>query len=83
MPVNDRVRRRSSRNVKRWQSGEMCLCWTPLACSMPSASSSRVISHASLAKVAHAIEREVSANHKRQTAVLTPHRVRTAVEVPG
>ena len=33
--------RRTSRNVKRWQSGEMCLRWTPPACSRPNGSFGR------------------------------------------
>jgi hypothetical protein len=35
------IARRTSRNVKRWQSGDMCLRWTAEACSKPSGSSGR------------------------------------------
>jgi putative transposase len=31
--------RRTSRNVKRWQSGEICLRWTSAGCSKPSGNS--------------------------------------------
>jgi putative transposase len=33
--------RRTSRNVKRWQNGDMCLRWTAAGCSKPSSSSAR------------------------------------------
>lgn len=61
--------RRSSRNVKRWQSGEMCLRWTAAGMLEAQRQFRRVIGHADLAKLAHAVEREVTANYDRQTAV--------------
>ncbi len=61
--------RRSSRNVRRWESGEMCLRWTAAGMLEAQRQFRRVIGHADLAKLAHAVEREVTANYDRQTAV--------------
>jgi transposase-like protein len=58
--------RRTSRNVKSWQSGEMCLRWT--AAGMPEAERqfSRIIGHADLARLALAVERQL--HHHTTTA---------------
>jgi putative transposase len=67
--------RRSSRNVKRWQSGEMCLRWT--AAGMPEAERQfrRIVGHKDLAKLALAVEREVAepvvTHRSEETATLT------------
>jgi putative transposase len=52
--------RRSSRNVKRWQSGEMCLRWTPAGMLEAERQFRRIIGHTDLAKLALAAERDVS-----------------------
>jgi putative transposase len=52
--------RRSSRNVKRWQSGEMCLRWTAAGMLEAERQFRRVIGHKDLAKLALAVEREIT-----------------------
>jgi putative transposase len=52
--------RRSSRNVKRWQSGEMCLRWTAAGMLEAERQFRRIIGHTDLAKLALAAERDVT-----------------------
>ena len=52
--------RRSSRNVKHWQSGEMCLRWTAAGMLEAERQFRRVIGHKDLAKLALAVEREIT-----------------------
>jgi putative transposase len=50
--------RRSSRNVKHWQSGDMALRWTAAGMLEAERQFRRVIGHADLAKLANAVERD-------------------------
>lgn len=50
--------RRSSRNVKHWQSGDMSLRWTAAGMLEAERQFRRVIGHADLAKLANAIEHD-------------------------
>jgi putative transposase len=59
--------RRSSRNVKHWQSGEMCLRWTAAGMLEAERQFRRIIGYKDLAKLALAVEREVA------QPVLTTH----------
>jgi transposase-like protein len=52
--------RRSSRNVKHWQNGEMCMRWTAAGMLEAEQQFRRVIGHADLAKLAIAVERELT-----------------------
>jgi putative transposase len=52
--------RRTSRNVKYWQNGEMCLRWTAAGMLEAEQQFRRVIGHKDLAKLAVAVERELS-----------------------
>jgi putative transposase len=52
--------RRSSRNVKRWQSGEMCLRWTAAGMLEAERQFRRIVGHADLAKLALAVEAEIT-----------------------
>jgi len=52
--------RRSSRNVKRWSSGDMALRWTAAGVLEAERQFRRVIGYRDLAKLATAIEREVA-----------------------
>jgi len=61
--------RRSSRNVKRWQSGEMCLRWTAAGMLEAERQFRRIVGHKDLAKLALAVEREVA-----EPVVLVTHR---------
>ena len=49
--------RRTSRNVKRWQSGEMALRWTAAGMLEAERQFRRIINYRDLAKLAVAIER--------------------------
>jgi putative transposase len=52
--------RRSSRNVKRWQSGEMCLRWTAAGMLEAERQFRRIVGHTDLAKLALTIEAEIT-----------------------
>lgn len=66
--------RRSSRNVKRWQSGEMCLRWTAAGMLEAERQFRRIAGHADLAKLALTIEREIAqpttTHNTQETATL-------------
>jgi putative transposase len=53
--------RRISRNVKRWQSGDMCLRWTAAGMLEAERQFRRIIGHTDLAKLAPAVERDIAA----------------------
>ena len=59
--------RRSARNVKRWQSGDMALRWTAAGMLEAERQFRRIIGHRDLAKLAVAIEHELT-----HTATPTP-----------
>jgi putative transposase len=59
--------RRSSRNVKHWQSGDMCLRWTAAGMIEAERQFRRIIGYANLAKLVTAVERRVD-----QSTVPTP-----------
>ena len=61
--------RHTSRNVKRWQSGEMCLRWTAAGMLEAERQFRRVIGHADLAKLALAVERDSFTATPTQTEV--------------
>jgi transposase-like protein len=52
--------RRTSRNVKRWQSGDMCLRWTAAGMLEAETQFRRVVGYSDLAKLALAIERDLA-----------------------
>jgi len=52
--------RRSSRNVKRWQSGDMALRWTDAGMLEAERQFRRIIGYRDLAKIAIAIERDLA-----------------------
>jgi len=62
--------RRTSRNVKRWQSGEMCLRWTAAGMLEAEQQFRRVIGYRDLAKLALAVERDLN-HHDHQGALVT------------
>jgi putative transposase len=70
--------RRISRNVKRWRNGDMCLRWTAAGMLEAEAQFRRIIGHGDLAKLAIAVERDVTAKRTahsqlepRQTPIAT------------
>ena len=62
--------RRTSRNVKRWQSGDMCLRWTAAGMLEAEQQFRRIIGYRDLAKLALAIERDL-ARHQHQEVLIT------------
>ncbi len=61
--------RRTSRNVKHWSSGEMCLRWTAAGMLEAERQFRKIIGYQHLAKLAVAVERDVTA---QCAATLTP-----------
>ena len=53
--------RRTSRNVKRWQYGDMCLRWTAAGMLEAEHQFRKVIGYSDLAKLALAVERDLAA----------------------
>jgi len=62
--------RRTSRNVKRWQSGDMCLRWTAAGMLEAERQFRKIIGYADLAKLAVAVERDLATH--RLTPTHTP-----------
>jgi len=62
--------RRTSRNVKRWQSGDMCLRWTAAGMLEAARQFRKIIGYRDLAKLALAVERELN-RHDRQEVLVT------------
>jgi putative transposase len=52
--------RRTSRNVKHWSSGDMCLRWTAAGMLEAEQQFRRVVGYPALAKLAVAVERDVA-----------------------
>ena len=63
--------RRISRNVKRWQSGDMCLRWTAAGMLEAERQFRRIIGYPDLAKLAVAVERDVAARRAADTPTTT------------
>jgi putative transposase len=64
--------RRTSRNVKRWQSGEMCLRWTAAGMLEAERQFRKIIGHADLAKLALAIERQLHRHAPQEITATLP-----------
>src|SRR3954468_9882950 len=65
--------RRVSRNVKRWQSGDMCLRWTAAGMLEAQQQFRKIIGYPDLAKLAVAVERDVAAKRAANTPITTAH----------
>jgi transposase-like protein len=63
--------RRTSRNVKRWQSGDMCLRWTAAGMLEAERQFRRIIGYRDLAKLALAIERDLARNQHQEVLITT------------
>jgi putative transposase len=63
--------RRTSRNVKRWQSGDMCLRWTAAGMLEAETQFRKVVGYTDLAKLALAVEHDLAA--QRTTIHTTTH----------
>jgi putative transposase len=55
------ITRRTSRNVKRWQSGDMCLRWTAAGMLEAEQQFRKIIGYTDLAKLALAVEHDLTA----------------------
>jgi putative transposase len=64
--------RRSSRNVKRWQSGEMCLRWTAAGMLEAERQFRRIIGYHDLAKLVVAIDNERERTTEKSTPTEEP-----------
>jgi putative transposase len=64
--------RRTSRNVKRWQNGDMCLRWTAAGMLEAEAQFRKIIGYKHLAKLAVAVERHVTAERAATATTPTP-----------
>jgi transposase-like protein len=53
--------RHTSRNVKRWQNGDMCLRWTAAGMLEAETQFRKIIGYSDLAKLAVAVERDLAA----------------------
>jgi putative transposase len=76
--------RRSSRNVKRWQNGDMCLSWTAAGMLEAETQFRKVIGYSDLAKLAHAVEHDLATRQAAQRTPIhttTPEDTRIAVTV--
>jgi hypothetical protein len=61
--------RATSRNVKRWQSGDMCLRWTAAGMLEAEQQFRKIIGYRDLARLALAVERDLAA---QRTPIHTP-----------
>jgi putative transposase len=62
--------RRTSRNVKRWQSGDMCLRWTAAGMLEAERQFRRIIGYHDLAKLALAAERDLNPQPTKEIAIM-------------
>jgi putative transposase len=65
--------RRISRDVKRWHNGDMCLRWTAAGMLEAQTQFRRIIGHTDLAKLAVAVERDVTAKRAADARATTVH----------
>ena len=73
--------RRTSRNVKRWQSGDMCLRWTAAGILEAEQQFRRITGYANLAKLALAVERDLAATRSSTTMPTTPREADTLATI--
>ena len=65
--------RRVSRNVKRWQNGDMCLRWTAAGMLEAQGQFRKIIGYPDLAKLAVAVEGDIAAKRATDTPSTTLH----------
>ena len=65
--------RRIARNVKRWQNGDMCLRWTAAGLLEAEQQFRKIIGYPDLAKLAVAVERDVTARRAADTPPMPTH----------
>ena len=64
--------RRTSRNVKHWSNGDMCLRWTAAGMLEAERQFRKIIGYKHLARLAVAVERDVAAERTAITLPTTP-----------
>jgi putative transposase len=64
--------RRVSRNVKRWQNGDMCLRWTAAGMLEAQGQLRKIIGYPDLANLALAVERDIAVRRAAGTPAHTP-----------
>ena len=75
--------RRISRNVKRWQNGDMCLRWTAAGMLEAERQFRKIIGYKHLAHLALAVERDVAAGRAATTRSTTPPNDTTPTTEPA
>ena len=73
--------RRTSRNVKHWQIGDMCLRWTAAGMLEAERQFRKIIGYRHLARLANAVERHVNAQRAATATPTTTDRVATLATV--
>ena len=73
------ILRRTSRNVKRWQNGDMCLRWTAAGMLEAEQQFRKIIGYSDLAKLAVAVERDLAASRSSTTSPTTTEHDATPV----
>ncbi|MDQ3850790.1 MAG: IS256 family transposase [Actinomycetota bacterium] len=75
--------RATSRNVKRWQNGDMCLRWTAAGMLEAEAQFRKIIGYKHLAALAIAVERDVAATRATTTRSAAPTADTTTTPEPA
>ena len=70
--VDDRDLPRTSRNVKHWQNGDMCLRWTAAGMLEAERQFRKIIGYRHLARLAVAVEADVTSQRAADPPTLTP-----------
>ena len=73
------ILRRTSRNVKRWQNGDMCLRWTAAGMLEAEQQFRKIIGYSDLAKLALAVERDLAASRSSTASLTTAEPAATLV----
>ncbi len=73
--------RRSSRNVKRWQNGDMCLRWTAAGMLEAETQFRKVVGYTDLAKLALAVERDLATQRAATHTTIKEENTLTTVTV--
>ena len=75
--------RATSRNVKRWQNGDMCLRWTAAGMLEAEGQFRKIIGYTHLAALALAVEADVAAGRATTSRSITPPTVPTTTTAPA
>jgi hypothetical protein len=75
--------RATSRNVKRWQSGDMCLRWTAAGMLEAERQFRKIIGYKHLAHLALAVERDVATTRAVTNRPTNPPTTESATRLPA